>query len=140
MELCKEGQVSTIIVFSFSRFARSTVHLLEALNFFHEHNIAFISLSEKLDTSTAMGRAVFTIISAISQLERELISERVKNGLKNAAAKGKQIGRPKTVNTKLIKELLLQENYTYEKIAELANCGSSSVGRIARYMKNQKAS
>lgn len=138
MEDCKDGKIDTVIVYSFSRFARSTMHLLKAMNFFNESNISFVSLSEQLDTSSPMGRAVFTIISAISQLERELISERVKNGLVNAKSKGKTLGRPKSVKKELVIELLREEQFTYKKIANLLGCSKASVGRIALELKSKK--
>ncbi len=104
----KRKEVSQVIVYSFSRFARSTSHLLRALEEFKTYKTSFISISEKLDTETPMGQAIFTIISAIAQLERELIAERVKSGLKNAKAKGKKLGRKKDRNSKLIRELASQ--------------------------------
>ena len=128
MELARSGKIKRIIVYSFSRFARSTKHLLEALEEFNELDIEFISLTENLDTSSPVGRAVFTILSAINQLEREITAERVKNGLQNARAKGKVIGRPKLRNSKLIRELKKQ-GYTYRRIAELANCSLATVSR-----------
>lgn len=123
-----------IIVFSFSRFARSTKHLLSALEEFRELNVSFVSLSENLQTDSAIGLALFTIISAISQLERELVSERVKNGLKNAKAKGKSLGRPKKRNAELIIELYRQGN-SYRKIARLARCSTWAVGEEIKLFK-----
>lgn len=95
MGLVKNNQIECVIVFSFSRFARSVTHLLDGLETFRKYNCGFISLSEKLDLNSSLGRAVFAIVGAIAQLERDLISERVKNGLANARAKGKLIGRKK---------------------------------------------
>lgn len=66
MHAIRQGVYSGIIVYSFSRFARSTKHLLEALDEFQNLGIGFISLSESIDTSSAIGKALFTIISAIS--------------------------------------------------------------------------
>src|SRR5690606_16471603 len=70
------GEISSVIVYSFSRFARSTTHLLNALQIFKSKNVAFVSITEKIDTSTPVGVAVFSILAAISQLERDLIAER----------------------------------------------------------------
>lgn len=125
---CRRGAISQIIVYSFSRFARSTSHLLRALEEFKSLNITFISISENVDTNTPMGQAIFTIISAIAQLERELIAERVRSGLKNAVAKGKKLGRAKSRNSKLIQELASQ-GLSYRRIAELAQCSISTVHR-----------
>jgi len=73
-----------------------------------------------------MGRAFFTVIAAIAQLERELIVERVKNGLKNAKAKGIHIGRKKTRPSELIRAML-RKNVPYRKIAEIANCSHGAI-------------
>jgi DNA invertase Pin-like site-specific DNA recombinase len=125
---CRRGEISQIIVYSFSRFARSTSHLLRALEEFKSLKITFISISENVDTNTPMGQAIFTIISAIAQLERELIAERVRSGLKNAVAKGKKLGRSQSRNSKLIQELAAQ-GLSYRRIAELAQCSISTVHR-----------
>jgi len=118
MREVEEGKVSKVIVYSFSRFARSTQHLLSALEIFKSKDVEFVSLSEQIDTSSAIGTAFFTIIGAIAQLERELISERVKNGLKNAKAKGKKIGRPLTRPSSSIISLY-KDDYSYRKIGQI---------------------
>src|ERR1700688_1685789 len=79
----------------FDRFARSVSHLLRALETFQSLGIEFVSLSEQMDTSTPTGKMVFTVLGAVAELERSLIVERVKAGLRNARAKGKKLGRPK---------------------------------------------
>jgi DNA invertase Pin-like site-specific DNA recombinase len=84
-----------VIVWRFDRFARSVSHLLRALEQFQSLGIDFVSLSENVDTSTPTGRMVFTVLGAVAELERCLIVERVKAGLRNARAKGKILGRPR---------------------------------------------
>jgi DNA invertase Pin-like site-specific DNA recombinase len=84
-----------VIVWKFDRFARSVSHLLRALETFNALGVAFVSLSESLDTSTPAGRMVFTVLGAVAELERSLIAERVRAGLRNARAKGKTLGRPR---------------------------------------------
>jgi DNA invertase Pin-like site-specific DNA recombinase len=83
-----------IAVFKFDRFARSVSHLLRALETFKALGIEFVSLSEEMDTSTPTGKMVFTVLGAVAELERSLIAERVRAGIRNAQAKGKRIGRP----------------------------------------------
>jgi DNA invertase Pin-like site-specific DNA recombinase len=83
-----------VVVWRFDRFARSVSHLLRALESFKAQGIEFISFSEQLDTSTPAGKLVFTVLGAVAELERSLIVERVRAGMRNARAKGKQIGRP----------------------------------------------
>ena len=84
-----------VAVWKFDRFARSVTHLLRALDTFRVLGIEFVSLSESLDTATPAGRMVFTVLGAVAELERSLIAERVRAGLRNARAKGKTLGRPR---------------------------------------------
>jgi DNA invertase Pin-like site-specific DNA recombinase len=86
-----------VCVWRFDRFARSVSHLLRALETFKALGIDFVSYSEQMDTSTPAGKMVFTVLGAVAELERSLIVERVRAGLRNARAKGKRLGRPRTV-------------------------------------------
>ena len=83
-----------VVVWRFDRFARSVSHLLRALENFRALGIEFVSLSEQVDTSTPTGKMVFTVLGAVAELERSLIVERVRAGMRNPRAKGKRIGRP----------------------------------------------
>lgn len=84
-----------VVVWKFDRFARSVSHLLRALETFNALGIAFVSLTEGIDTSTPAGKMVFTVLGAVAELERSLIVERVKAGMRNAKANGKKLGRPR---------------------------------------------
>jgi len=86
-----------VCVWRFDRFARSVSHLLRALETFKALGIDFVSFSEQMDTSTPAGKMVFTVLGAVAELERSLIVERVRAGLRNARAKGKKLGRPRVV-------------------------------------------
>jgi DNA invertase Pin-like site-specific DNA recombinase len=95
-----------IFVWKFDRFARSVSHLLRALETFQSLKIEFVSLTEGVRTSTPAGKMVFTVLAAVAELERSLIAERVRAGLRNARAKGKRLGRPrKALNPQLIARL-----------------------------------
>jgi len=83
-----------VTVWKFDRFARSVSHLLRSLETFSSLGIEFVSLSEQIDTSTPAGKMVFTVLGAVAELERSLIGERVRAGLRNARARGKRLGRP----------------------------------------------
>lgn len=72
-------------------------HLVNALAEFEAVGVAFISLKDNLDLSTPSGRLMFQIIGAMAEFERSLIVERVRAGIKNARARGKQLGRPRVV-------------------------------------------
>jgi DNA invertase Pin-like site-specific DNA recombinase len=88
---------NVVIVWKFDRFARSVSHLLRALETFNALGIAFVSLSEQMDTTTPTGKMIFTVLGAVAELERSLIVERVRAGLRNARAKGKTLGRPRKI-------------------------------------------
>lgn len=131
MASVEQGEISAVIVYSFSRFARSVTHLLHALQKFEKDGVSFISISENLDTRTSTGRFVFTILAALAALEREILVERVKVGLNNARAKGKRLGRARTRNSALIRELAKQK-YSQRQIAKLAGCSRTTVMRELR--------
>ena len=120
-----------VIVWKFDRFARSVSHLLRALETFQALGIHFVSLSESLDTSTPAGKLVFTVLGAVAELERSLIVERVKAGLRNARAKGKALGRPRVFpDARRIAELR-QQGLSWAKIAERLGVGEGTVYRVA---------
>jgi DNA invertase Pin-like site-specific DNA recombinase len=93
----RKGKFDAVFVWKFDRFARSTRHLVQALEEFQSLGIHFVSLTESIDTSTPMGRMVFTVLGAVAELERSLICERVASGLSRARKQGKQLGRPKVI-------------------------------------------
>ena len=96
MNDARKRQFDAVVVWRFDRFARSTKHLLAALEEFRSLGVQFISYQENMDTSSPLGQALFTIVSAVAQLERDLIRERVTAGIRNARANGKRLGRPRT--------------------------------------------
>ncbi|MDE6679150.1 MAG: recombinase family protein [Ruminococcus sp.] len=83
----------TVIVSDFSRLARSTRDMLTLVEVFKEKGVEFISLKEKVDTSTPQGRFMLTVFSALAELERETILERQREGIAIAKAEGKYQGR-----------------------------------------------
>ena len=74
----RAGSIGTVAVYSFSRFARSTTHLLAALDEFQKVGVRFHSITEDIDTTSSLGKAFFTILAALATLERDLIAERVR--------------------------------------------------------------
>lgn len=126
MKAVENNEIDTVIVFAFSRFARSVSHMLKGLEVMRKHKTNFVSLTEKLDLNTSLGHVVFVIISAIAQLERDLIAERVRNGLAAAKARGAKIGRVRTRNSVLI-ESLLDAGISFRNIARIAKCSHGSV-------------
>jgi DNA invertase Pin-like site-specific DNA recombinase len=133
MAAVDRGEISTVVVPSFSRFARSTTHLLNALTIFKQKGVHFVSISERIDTNSAIGVAIFSILAAIAQLERDLIASRVKIGLENARAKGRQIGRKKLRDSDLIRKLLLNK-MSFRQISLIAKCSHGSVSAEKKAM------
>jgi DNA invertase Pin-like site-specific DNA recombinase len=82
-----------VIVWKFDRFARSSAHLINTLEKLKALGVAFVSVQDSIDTSTAMGECMFTIIAAFAQFERSVTVERIKAGLRNARAKGHLPGK-----------------------------------------------
>lgn len=95
MEDVRKRKLDGVVVWRFDRFARSTKHLLTALEEFRSLGVQFISYQENMDTSSPLGQALFTIVSAVAQLERDLIRERVSAGIRNARVSGVKLGRPR---------------------------------------------
>jgi DNA invertase Pin-like site-specific DNA recombinase len=121
MDDARKRRFDTVLVWRFDRFARSTRHLILALEEFRHLGIDFVSYQENIDTSSPLGSAIFTIISAVAQLERDIIAERVRMGLRRAREQGKRLGRP-PVKADLEKALRLRgEGLSIRQIArELA--------------------
>ncbi len=94
MASARNREIDCVLVWKFDRFARSARHLLTALEEFDHLGVRFISVQDQIDTASPMGRAMFTIIAAMAELESSLISERVSAGMKAAAVRGRRLGRP----------------------------------------------
>jgi DNA invertase Pin-like site-specific DNA recombinase len=95
MKDARRRRFDIVLVVKFDRFARSARHLLNALDEFQSLGIDFCSLHDAVDTTTPYGKAMFTIAGAMAELERELIRQRVKNGVQKARERGKRLGRPR---------------------------------------------
>jgi len=123
-----------VVVWRFDRFARSVSHLLRALETFQALGIEFVSLSEQLDTSTPSGKMVFTVLGAVAELERCLIVERVRAGMRNARAKGKRIGRPPRTPLSPEDRKSIAEAYWCRKASfrQLAKRFDTSIGTVQR--------
>lgn len=99
------GKFESVVVWKFDRFARSSSHLLKALETFQSRGISFASVTESVDTNTPMGKMVFTVLSAVAEMERSLTVERIRAGMRNARAKGSKIGRPaKLFNVQAVRD------------------------------------
>jgi DNA invertase Pin-like site-specific DNA recombinase len=127
MEDAHKRRFDCVLVWKFDRFARSVSHLLRALEMFKAQGIEFISFSEQMDTSTPTGKMIFTVLGAVAELERSLIGERVRAGVRNARAKGKKLGRPRVaVNAARVRELRQAGKSFVEVGAELGISAASA--------------
>ncbi len=118
---------AVVLVWRFDRFARSTRHLLLALEEFRRLGIEFVSYMEHIDTGSPLGAAMFTIIGALAQFERELLIERVRAGLRKARAEGKRLGRPRKVFNRGRVAELQQAGLSYQEIGRRLGIPKSTV-------------
>jgi DNA invertase Pin-like site-specific DNA recombinase len=89
----RRGEFSVLMVAAFDRIARSTKNFLEIVDELHELGIEFVSAREAIDTSGPMGRMFLTMVGSIAELERSLIVERIKAGMRRAKMEGQRLGR-----------------------------------------------
>jgi len=127
----RKRKFDVVLVWRFDRFARSTKHLILALEDFRNLGVDFVSYQENIDTSSPLGSAIFTIISAVAQLERDIIAERVKAGLRRAKENGKKLGRPKGTALDVEKiRGLRSEGRSLQQIATELNTSKTTVSRL----------
>ncbi len=125
----RSGKIDVIAVWRFDRFARSTQHLLSALEEFRILGVSFVSIREQVDTTTPAGKVLFTLIAAISEFERTLIVERVRAGVANAKSKGIHCGRPK-VDADIRPALaLLDQGRGLKQVASILKISRSTLRR-----------
>jgi len=123
------GAFQIVMVARFDRFARSASHLLRGLETFTEAGISFVSLTEGIDTSTLAGKMVFTVLGAVAEMERGLIAERVKAGMKNAKAKGVKMGAPTALDS-MEADRLIAAGMSTQDIARELNVSRRTVYRF----------
>ncbi len=128
----RRGRFHVVLVWACDRLARSVRHFLEVLDEFNHLGIEFVSFREQLDTGGPLGRAVVVIIAAIAELERSLIIERVRAGMRRARLEGRRLGRPPlTINAAAV----LQDRdrgMTLGQLAKTYRISRTSVSRILR--------
>ncbi|MDO9714288.1 recombinase family protein [Paracraurococcus sp. LOR1-02] len=101
LEMARAGD--TVVCWRLDRLGRSLRHLIDIAEQLERRGIALRSLTESIDTSTPSGRFLFNILGALGQMEREIIIERTKAGLRAAAARGRRGGRPPALNESKIR-------------------------------------
>ncbi len=120
MRDARRGKFDVIMTWASDRIARSVKHFLEVLDELNHLNIEFVSFREQIDTSGPLGRAIVIIIGAIAELERNLIIERVRAGMRRARLEGRHIGRkPVEVD----REAILGDRRRGQSLGQLAHIG-----------------
>lgn len=132
-----QRRMDVVLVWKFDRFARSVSHLLRALETFRALGIEFCSYSEQLDTTTPAGKMVFTVLGAVAELERSLITERVRAGIRNARAKGKRLGRPVARISSTEIRSLLAGGSSMSAVAAKLGVSTATVWRRAKVLSSQ---
>ena len=143
-------EIDAVLVWRFDRFARSSKHLVESLETFNALGVKFFSFSEAIDTATPMGQAMFTIIAAMAQLERDIIRERSLSGMRLAqerdrsggarlGADGKprqRVGRPRRFVDVELARMLVADGLSLRAVARNQGWGYET---LRRRLQNETA-
>ena len=134
----RRGEFSVVLVAAFDRIARSTKNFLEIVDELHALNIEFISAREAIDTSGPMGRMFITMVGSIAELERSLIVERIKAGMRRARMEGIRLGRaPLDVDrAAIVRDRLSGMSLT--RVAKRHRVSRATVVRLVREAKQQE--
>ena len=132
----RHHRFDVVIVWASDRLARSVRHFLEVLDELNHLGIEFVSFREQLDTSGPLGRAVVVIIGAIAELERSLIVERVRAGMRRAKLEGRHIGRHPLNIDRLAVLRDRQRGLSLTDIAKAHRCSRGLVSKILRDARN----
>lgn len=124
-----KGKADIVAVFRFDRYARSVKHLVTTLEEYRARGIDFISLHDGIDTSTPAGRFTFHVISAVAELEREIIRERVRSGIQAARRRGETLGRPRVKVDLPLALAMKAGGSSYREIARKLGIGAGTIHR-----------
>jgi DNA invertase Pin-like site-specific DNA recombinase len=132
MRDARRGKFDVVLVWASDRIARSVKHFLDVLDELNRLNVEFVSFREQIDTGGPLGRAIVVIIGAIAELERNLIVERVKAGMRRARLEGRQIGRQKLV---LDRDAISRDRQLGLSLGQLAKNYGASRATIHRVLR-----
>jgi DNA invertase Pin-like site-specific DNA recombinase len=136
MTAARQAEFDVVLVWASDRLARSVRHFLETLDELNRLGIEFVSFRENLDTGGALGRAVIVIVSAVAELERNLIVERVKAGMRRAKLEGRHVGRRRR---QVDREAIVrdrQRGLSLTQVAKLHTISRALVCKILRDARN----
>ncbi|MGG3557835.1 recombinase family protein [Peribacillus frigoritolerans] len=132
----RKGDV--LVVYKLDRLGHSTKRFIEMSVELQERKIELVSIRDSIDTTTAVGKAMFKMLAVLAEMERDLISERTRAGLESARARGRKGGRPRKDNKQIKKALKLYETqqYTVKEIEEITSVSRATLYRNIRDKKN----
>ena len=134
MRDAKRGRFDVVLIWACDRIARSTRHLLEVLDELNRIGVEFVSFREQIDTGGPLGRAIVVIIGAIAELERSLIVERVRAGMRRARLDGQRIGRAPLI---LDSAAIQQDRQRGQSLREIARGHKISTATVQRVLRGQ---
>jgi putative DNA-invertase from lambdoid prophage Rac len=141
LKLCRQRKIDIVIVWKLDRWGRSVSDIVTTLQELRELGVQFVSITEALDFTTVMGRAMSGLLAVFAEFEREMISERVKAGLNQARLKGKRLGRPPVAIEKKDEIIEFWKKYKNKSlIARKLGISRRSVSRILGQFDHKKIS
>lgn len=136
LDMLRSGD--TVVVYRLDRLGRSTKDLIELVGRFEDMGVGFVSLSEQIDTTGAMGKLIFQLFAALAEFERNTISERTKAGLEAAKARGRKGGRRHALSPKQRAEVVKMHQantHSLSGIAELYGVSSRTISNVVAAAK-----
>lgn len=130
MKQVRRRKFDAVVVWKLDRLGRSLHHLLGVMQEMQALKIAFISMGEGIDTSTAVGRMTFGILGSVAEFERERLRERTILGLDRIRAQGMKLGRP--VNKALRTRIAACAGLSVREAAKRAGCSTATIQKIRR--------
>jgi DNA invertase Pin-like site-specific DNA recombinase len=131
LEAARRRAIDVVLVWRLDRWGRSVTDLLATLQELEHLGVGFVSLTEALDLTTPMGRAMAGVLAVFAQFEREILQERVRAGLAHARQNGKKLGRPVTAARHATEvRKLHRAGISKSEIARRLQIGRTSVRRI----------
>jgi DNA invertase Pin-like site-specific DNA recombinase len=136
MDDARRHRFDVLLVWSCDRLARSTKHLLQTIDELNGMGVQFLSQREAIDTEGPLGRAILVIVSAMAELERCIIIERVRAGMRRARLEGRQIGRARL---DINREQVIRDRRSGMSLTQVANKHGISRASVCRLMKESSA-
>ncbi|WP_439876625.1 recombinase family protein [Bacillus mycoides] len=135
IEYAREGDI--LVVYKLDRLGRSTKGLIEMSEELQGRGIELVSIRDSIDTTTAVGKAMFKMLAVLAEMERDLISERTRAGLESARARGRKGGRPKKDNRQVERAIKLYstKQYTIKEIEDMTSVSKATLYREIRKRK-----